>query len=151
MIGRRFVRGPSMAKRIRESMLGLAKEIGAVRRDGRPDWYAVAEHLAAEQRPELLLRDTGRRRGPQARPWRWLCHDVELVQAQRRCSIQDACGFLSEGKYPETTVYLSAEVAQKLGVDPGTHKVRAAGGRWKGMSVLTLERKYYKAKSPKST
>jgi hypothetical protein len=70
-------------------MLEFAKRLDAVR-NGRPDWYAVAEFLtqpfAFEQFPELLLDDMPAKTRPEGRPaieWYWLVHDVELLRRQR--------------------------------------------------------------------
>ena len=42
-----------MRRRIRPGMLEFAEQIGAMRGD-RPDWYAVAEHVAEIAMPDLL-------------------------------------------------------------------------------------------------
>ena len=83
--------------------------------------------------------------GRPPRQWRWLTHDVDRVIAQRAwrgdsCSVPEACAFLAAGGFVEALpVY-----------DTATATIRTAKvvwGRWDGMKVKTLVRKYRREKA----
>jgi hypothetical protein len=120
-------------------MQKFAKTIDAVR-NGRPDWYAVAEFLvpfAAEQFPELLSDDVPANDGPGRPPkeWYWLAHDVDLIRRQRHCTIKRACLQLAKGERPYLTrVTLGSGERQS---------VRIQSGKWKGEKPRTLEQRYF--------
>jgi hypothetical protein len=78
------------------------------------------------------------RRGRPPREWRWLVHDVDCVKEQRHCGVLTACGYLADGAFSET---LHVWFGGQLG------KCKVVWGKWKGMDVQTLERKYYWAKA----
>jgi hypothetical protein len=79
---------------------------------------------------------------------KWLVHDVELVKKRHNCSILNACGYLSDGDYAEELPVLLPLTINGQVFPRGT-KARVTWGQWKGMEILTLERMYYRAKSPK--
>jgi hypothetical protein len=122
-------------------MVEFAKCIDAVR-NGRPDWYAVAEFLAPfafEHFPELLLDDMPAANGRPGRPaieWYWLVHDVDLLIRQRKCrTVKVACRLLAKGEEP-----------YRVRVTTGEGKRRAArmqSGPWKGKKPRSLEQRYY--------
>jgi hypothetical protein len=91
------------------------------------------------------------RRGRPPRDWRWLVHDVDCVREQRDCSILDACGYLADGAFSETLhVSLPANVIAKVGdrvFFDSLGPCKVVWGKWKGMNVRTLERKYFLAKA----
>jgi hypothetical protein len=90
------------------------------------------------------------KRGPKERLWRWLVHDVENVRRNRKCSVLDACGYLADGEMPET-LPVALPPPFPGAPRPPVRRMRVVMGRWRGMKVATLERKYYLAKglSPK--
>ena len=58
------------------------------------------------------------------------------------CSVEDACGRLSDGEFSERlSIYFPQE--------PTLHNktVNVVWGKWKGMKIDTLKRKYYQQKS----
>jgi hypothetical protein len=89
-----------------------------------------------------------KKRGRPPRAWRWLVHDVDIVRRDRRCSVLDACGYLADGYMPETLLVVVPEsskaAAAAAGIKTGRYPV--VMGRWRGMEVQTLERKYYLGK-----
>jgi hypothetical protein len=121
-------------------MRQFAKNIDAIR-NGRPDWYAVAEFLvpfAAEQFPELL-RDDVPANGPAGRPpkenWYWLVHDVDLIRQQRHCTVKKACQQLAKGVAPHVG---------RITLGSGDRRsVRIQSGKWEGTKPKTLEQRYY--------
>ena len=66
-------------------------------------------------------------------------HDVDRVRERRDCSVLDACGYLADGEFSET---LPVRIN---GVSLGWRKI--VWGKWKGMDIQTLERKYYLEKA----
>jgi hypothetical protein len=122
-----------MRRRIRDSMVQFAKEIGAIR-GGRADWYAVADHLAERYAPHLLGDLSASL--PAHRPrgnWFWLVRDVGLIRQQQNCTIKEACRLLAKGKaFPNVVTIL-----------PTGESVRLQAGKWRGMKPRTLEQRYY--------
>lgn len=122
-------------------MLQFAKEIGAVR-NGRPDWYAVAEYLvpfAAGKFPQLLGDDSPASR-PAHRPpkenWFWLVHDVNLIIRQKEgCTVIEACRLLAKGERPHR-VFAYNQAGE-------SREVYIQSGKWRGMKPRTLEQRYY--------
>ena len=102
-------------------------------RNGQPDWYAVAEHLAP---PQLLDDDLPASR-PAHRPrgkWSWLVDDVNRVRQQKSCTVEKACQLLAKGEFPWRVVV----------TDPNTGERRLFGAQpWKRMKPKTLKRRYY--------
>jgi hypothetical protein len=81
--------------------------------------------------------------GRKARQWRWLVHDVDRVIQQQRVGVRKACTFLSNGGFP-------SEILPVYTTDPrleGVHSARFVGGKWEGMKVDTLVRKYRREKA----
>jgi hypothetical protein len=121
-----------MRRRIRESMVQFAKEIGAIH-GKRADWYAVAEHLAETYAPHLLgdlpaSLPAHRPRGN----WFWLVRDVGLVRQQENCTVKKACWLLAKGKAFPNVVTLQTGVSARM-----------QAGKWRGMKPRTLEQRYY--------
>jgi hypothetical protein len=81
--------------------------------------------------------------GRPPRQWRWLVHDVDRVIAQRGGGVRKACTFLSNGGFPRGTLPVYS-------TDPrleGVHSARVVWGKWEGMKVDTLVRKYRREKA----
>ena len=123
-------------------MLQFAKRIDAVR-NGRPDWYAVAEFLAPfafEQFPELLLDDMSATTRPEGRPaieYFWLVHDVELIRRQRPgCTVKDAIRLLAKGEAPHRVLMADAGTGER-------RPARIQSGPWNGQRPRSLEQRYY--------
>jgi hypothetical protein len=88
-----------MAKRIRPAMLRYAEILGAMK-NGRPDWYHVAEELARIAVPELLQEDSPAGDGP-GRPranFDWLAMEVHRVMAAYDCGVRTACKKIALGR-----------------------------------------------------
>jgi hypothetical protein len=127
-----------MAKRIKPGMRDLAEQLGAIQ-GNRPDWYRVAEHLAQIARPDLLKDPPVSR--PVGRPKRnyvWLLYDVDLVRAQRNCTIKEACARLAKGECPHRVSVRMPDGSRRWG--------RGAMGLWKGKSAKRLEVDYQRAR-----
>jgi hypothetical protein len=79
-------------------------------------------------------------------------HDVDCVRERRHCSVLNACGYLTDGEFSETLQVALSKIYYGRVVLLGKREV--VWGRWKGMKIETLERKYHleKAaqKSPKN-
>jgi hypothetical protein len=126
---------PKVKRKLRASLVRYAKEIGAWR-NGKPDLYALIEHLAQIAKPKLFaVRSAGRPKGDHQS----LRVDVNEVRRQKRCSIFEACEHLSDGYHPHQTVLIMADGRQV--------PVRAALGKWKGKKPQTLEQRFYQAMS----
>jgi hypothetical protein len=121
-------------------MLQFAKDIGAMR-NGRPDWYAVAERLApfaAGEFPQLLQDDFPVSRPahrPRKEDWYWLFRDVDLVRRQRNCTVKKACELLAKGEKPYRARY-TVSAGER-------HWIRIQSGAWQGTKAKTLEQRYY--------
>jgi hypothetical protein len=123
-------------------MVEFAKRIDAFR-NGRPDWYAVAEFLAPfafEHFPELLRDDMPAKNRPEGRPaieWYWLVHDVELIRQQRPgYTVKAAIKLLANGEAPHRVLMTDAGTGERR---PG----RIQSGLWKGQKPRSLEQRYY--------
>jgi hypothetical protein len=127
-------------------MLEFAKRLDAVR-NGRPDWYAVAEFLtqpfAFEQFPELLLDDMPAKTRPEGRPaieWYWLVHDVELLRRQRPGrTVKGAIKLLTDGEAPHRVLVTDAGTGER-------RPARIQSGPWKGQKPRSLEQRYFEYK-----
>ena len=93
-----------------------------------------------------------RGRGRPGRDWRWLVRDVEAVQKNNKnCSVEDACGRLSDGEFSEQlAIYIPKGVHALTDKAPFTGTASVVWGQWAGMDIDTLKRKYYLAKRKKS-
>jgi hypothetical protein len=59
--------------------------------------------------------------------------------------VSDACAFLADGGFPEVLpIYTANTTIPQL---KGVSAARVAWGRWAGMRVETLVRKYYREKA----
>jgi len=92
-----------------------------------------------------------RKRGRPPRQWKWLVHDVDCIRRERGCSVQDACGYLADGAFSEILpVRLPPDVIVTVN---GREFLDSLGpckivwGKWKGMKIKTLERKYHLTKA----
>jgi hypothetical protein len=84
--------------------------------------------------------------GRPPRQWRWLVHDVNRVIARRGGSVSDACAFLADGGFPEVLpIYTANTTIPQL---KGVSAAKVVWGKWAGMEVPNLERRYYEQKSP---
>ena len=121
-----------MAKRIRQAMVDFAKHIGAMR-GGRPDWYRVAEALAAIAKPELMkgeAKDThlGRPKNDDD----FLAVEVQRVMWTFDVGVREACRRIARGyKVPLPTL-------------PGKPPRWTVGSPWKGTKPGTLEQRYFR-------
>jgi hypothetical protein len=123
-----------VAKRIKMALVDFAKRLGAMR-NGRPDWYLVAEHLAAISNPELLAEDGATTRGP-GRPKNgddFLAMEVHRLMWSFNIGVREACRRISRGdKVPIRKVH-------------GTSTDRwTRGSPWKGTNPGTLEQRYFR-------
>ena len=123
-----------MAKRIKPAMLRYAANIpGAIKKNGRPDWYLVAEELAQLFIPELLQEDTVIARGP-GRPKGnddFFAADVHWMMQSAECGVAEACRKLSLGD--------QMQVPSR----PGTRRYIKTD-RYKGKNPDTLEQRYFR-------
>jgi len=123
-----------VAKRIKMALVDFAKRVKAMR-NGRPDWYLVAEHLAAISHPELLAEDGATTHGP-GRPKNdddFLAMEVHRLVWSFDVGVREACRRISRGdKVPIRKVH---------GAPTGrwTH-----GSPWKGTNPGTLEQRYFR-------
>jgi hypothetical protein len=125
-----------VAKQIRQGMLDLAKQIGAMRK-GKPDWYMVAEYFAAIAHPELLESPPISR--PVGRPKKnriWLVYDVNLLRLTG-CTIKEACRRLADGECPNRVSWPMLDGTTRTG--------RMQMGLWTGKKVNTLAVDYQRA------
>jgi hypothetical protein len=76
--------------------------------------------------------------GRPPREWRWLVHDVDRVIQQRGGGVPAACAFLATGGFVETLPIYTTTIPQLQGVNAA----KVVWGRWEGMKVNTLVRKY---------
>ncbi len=121
-----------MAKRITAAMLEFAKQLGATK-NGRPDWYIVAEQLAAIAVPELLYDNGLKKCGSGRRPknYDFLAMEVHRVMWINNCGVRAACRKIAKGdKVP---------LPARNGV-----KRYIIGGPWKGENPGTLETQYWR-------
>lgn len=128
-------------------------------RGGRPDWYAVAEHVTEIAMPDLLKDPPVSR--PVGRPKRTtnygsLYTDVSLVMRQRPgCTIKRACQLLAKGELPHRIIVtvppggmnVTLPDGIKATLEPGTKvTMRGAMGNWKGKKVKTMVVDYQRAR-----
>jgi hypothetical protein len=83
-----------MRNKSKSGMLDLARQLGAMRGD-RPDWYRVAEHLAAIVRPDLV--DSSPRESAPPNNWLRLFQDVQFTMWLEKCGTRKACELLVNG------------------------------------------------------
>lgn len=123
-------------------LVALAKTIGAIRKDGKIDWYAVAEYLAKAGDPDSPTYESPTKKpGKPAVDWSWLVDDVHRLMQDQDCSIEEACEALANGAHPHRV----------MGVMDDGRKIplRVAGSRrWKGMKAATLYQRYQEAMRP---
>jgi hypothetical protein len=140
-------------------MLEFAKQIGAIR-GGRPDWYVLAEHLAAIAKPDLLKDPPVSK--PVGRPKRetnlsWLYMDVRMMMRRRGrgCTIKRACELLAKGERPHRIpvtvppggMNVILPDGTKATLTPGTKfMMRGVMGNWKGKKVKTMVVDYQRAR-----
>jgi hypothetical protein len=82
-----------MPRRTKKRMLTLARQFDAVRKDGRADWYLLAEHLADIVYPNDATE-------PAKNSSLRLFRDVKVMMLMERCSVRKACKLLAEGHDP---------------------------------------------------
>ena len=82
-----------MPRRTKKHMLTLARRFDAVRKDGRPDWYLLAKHLADIVYPNDATE-------PAKNSSLRLFRDVKVMMLMERCSVRKACKLLAEGHDP---------------------------------------------------
>jgi hypothetical protein len=124
-----------VAKRIKPAMIDFAKRVGAMK-NGRPDWYLVAEHLAKISKPELLGENgtTTRRPGRPKNDDDFLAMEVHRVMWAFDVGVREACRRIALGwKVPIRKVH---------GLPPGRWATR--GSAWKGKHPATLEQRYFR-------
>jgi hypothetical protein len=124
-------------KSIKLRMVEFAREIGALRSDGNPDWYMVAEDLAATYRPELISGPrSGKPVGKPPRDWFGLCLDIDAVRRRwPGCSVDEACQKLADGEHPHRVPVTALDGSQVT--------MRVVLGRWKGQDWAGLKSRYY--------
>ncbi len=120
-----------MGKRIKPGLLAFAQGLGAVK-GGRPDWYRVAEHLASEFLPELLVGEPDTRgEGRPRSDLDWLAMEVVRVMGVFNCGQKVACRKIARGdKVPLV----------------GKPNRFTKGSRWKGENPGTLEQRFQRWK-----
>jgi hypothetical protein len=105
-------------------------------RGGRPDWYRVAEHLAAISQPELLAEDGATTRGP-GRPKNeddFMAMEVHRVMWSFGVGVREACRRIARGdKVPIRKVHGAP-----------TGRWVTLGSPWKGKHPRTLEQRYFR-------
>jgi hypothetical protein len=124
-----------VAKRIKMAMVDFAKRVGAMR-NGRPDWYRVAEHLAAISKPELVAKDGATTRGPgrSKNDDDFLAMEVHRVMWAFGVGVRTACRRISRGdKVP----------IRKVHGGP-TGRWMTLGSPWKRTNPGTLEQRYFR-------
>jgi hypothetical protein len=149
-----------MAKQIKPGMLRFAKALGAMK-NGRPDWYLVAEELAAVAAPELLKgepvasRPAGRPKSkkPDDESDEVLAIEIDYLKWTKKfASLKKACEYLSESGFYERQ-YVTNDVARDSAGEP----IRGPDGKflvikhtktikfrnpWKAIPAETLKRRY---------
>jgi hypothetical protein len=145
-----------MANQPTARMIKLAREIGAIR-NGKPDWYRVAEFFAP---PEFLQgapasRPVGRPKNekPDDQSDEVLAIEINhLKWTKKFASVKKACEHLSESGFYERR-YVTADVAKdsagkplfgpdgKGSVIQKTKTIKIANP-WKGVPAATLKRRY---------
>jgi hypothetical protein len=145
-----------MAKQIKPGMLRFAKAMGAMK-NGRPDWYLVAEELAAVAVPELLEGEPASR--PVGRPKRSdddtaLATEINYLKETKKFpSLKKACAHLSVSDFYEqrkqrhviTDVARDSAGKQLFGPDGEVLIIRKQiklANPWKGIPAETLKRRY---------
>jgi hypothetical protein len=125
-----------MAKQIKPGMLRFAKDIGAIK-NGKPDWYLVAELLARIAVPELLEETPaaplpGR---PKLADNDFLAMEIRRVMATSACGEREACRRIARGDLVRSPVSLWRGPGDRV-------TVYTKGSPWKGQNPLTLEGRY---------
>jgi hypothetical protein len=124
-----------VAKRIKMAMVDFAKRVGAMR-NGRPDWYGVAERLAEISKPELVAKDGATTRGP-GRPKNdddFLAMEVHRVMWAFDVGVREACRRISLGR--------KVPIRKVHGRPPGRWATH--GSPWKDKHAGTLEQRYFR-------
>jgi hypothetical protein len=114
-------------------MVEFARQIGATRA-GKPYWYAVAEHLAAQLHPDILAGEPGKSPGRPKGRWADLFIDVRETQRRKRCGIEVACGHLSRGYMPWRVTRV---------IDGKVKTLCVSAGLWKGKNLETLAQRFH--------
>ena len=115
-------------------------------RGGRPDWYRVAEYLAALAIPELLQEDEAMTRGagrPKNTGEDFLAMEVHRVMTAFNVGVAEACRRISRGdRVPLLTapwkVSKDGTAARMKG------RFMTKGSPWKGINPTTLESRYWR-------
>ena len=85
--------------------------------------------------------------GRPPRQWRWLVSDVDRVIALRGGSVSEACTFLADGGFPREFLPVYTSKNTTIPQLKGVSAARVVWGKWEGMKVDTLVRKYYREKA----
>jgi hypothetical protein len=130
-----------MAKRVKAKMAAYAKHLRAMK-NGRPDWYLVAEHLAEIAIPELVSQEEPSGRGP-GRPkgeYAFLAWEVDRIMREKGCGVFKACCELASPEGGPQRVRL-------WGGSDGPNWLMTRGSPWTGENPRTLERRYHEWKN----
>jgi hypothetical protein len=127
-------------------MLDYASRIGAVRKDGRPDWYRLCEVLAAISKPELLKEDRMTRGAgrPKKNDNELLATEVHRTMWALDLDVEQACAHISKGG--DVPLLTTPWQLSKDGVPERVNPEKrwaTRGSRWKGVKAATLVRRYY--------
>lgn len=123
-----------MPKRRKSQMVDLARHLGAVR-NGHPDWYALAEKLAAE----LYVMDEPEQKAgqPTLRELR-LYQDVKTVQLVKGCSILKACNVLVKKRRENLGKWRTADGTRVV--------IPPVSNLWKSKNPESLKTRFFECK-----
>jgi hypothetical protein len=119
-----------MPRRTKKHMLTLARRFDAVRKDGRPDWYLLAKHLADIVSPNDATE-------PETNSSLAAFRAVKVMMLMEGCSVRKACKLLAEGHDPH-----HGRSMPRLSDGTPVAFPRRIGKGWKGRDPAGLKTRY---------